>query len=90
MSTISEEEAKDNIPHGPYCYFGSRNPKFNNYKPCPYWDFDPKKDEQECGYCHYLKKGDWEDERGSNLLWDQVKSCYINYDYDEEEDEVQV
>ena len=44
------------IPEGPYCYFGSRNPSDNNYKPCPFWDLVGK--DNEFGYCSYLERGD--------------------------------
>ena len=62
---------KSSIPHGIYCY------DVNGI--CPYWDSDLSKGEQNYGYCHYLKSGDWEDE-GFSLLWDQVKECGINND----------
>lgn len=74
---------KDSIPHGPYCYFGSRNPSADNYKPCGYWEFIPAKDEESSprGHCNYLNKTD---EDGScDLLWDQVKECGINDDYED-------
>lgn len=27
---------------------------------CPYWDYDATKDDQECGYCHFLEESDWD------------------------------
>ena len=37
------------------------------------------KEHQDNGYCHYLKRGDWEEE-GWSLLWDMVKECGIKDD----------
>ena len=42
------ENAKDYIPVGSYC------------RGCIFWDKDETKPAQRNGYCHYLKKGDWE------------------------------
>ena len=73
---------KDHIVEGAYCYN------------CPFWDIDESKPTQMNGYCHYLKRGDWEDE-DYGLLWDKVKECgvkdyskwcldckYFKYEYD--------
>ena len=51
------------IPPGDYCY------KYKNGKriTCPYWDIDESKPYQYNGYCHYLKKGDWEIEEEQEL-----------------------
>jgi hypothetical protein len=59
------------VPKGMYCYDG-------DYR-CPFWDVNENKDEQRNGYCHLLKKGDWEDD-GTDLLWDKCKECAINID----------
>ena len=73
---------KDSIPHGPYCYSGSRNPADKNYKPCPYWEMFPETEESGAkGHCSYLAKTDGDS--GFDLLWDQVKECGINYDYED-------
>jgi hypothetical protein len=74
------------IPAGLYCYEGlgySDDTKSYQIKLCPYWSCDPTKPEQECGYCSFLKRGDWEADHWS-LLWDQVKECGINYDIEED------
>ena len=74
---------KDIIPHGPYCYFGSRNPADNSYKPCPYWSWVEKKNAS----CSYLGIEDnLEDKNGHEpmALWDQLKECDINSRYEEE------
>jgi len=42
------------IPPGPYCYYSYKGPT------CPFWDKDDSKPYQENGYCHYLQRGDWE------------------------------
>ena len=64
-----------------YCYTRDENNKCNL---CPLWDSDKTKEYQEDGYCHYLKRGDWQ-ENGTLHLWDQVKECGINDDIDEED-----
>lgn len=40
------------IPLGDYCY--------NSNGLCPYWESRSDVQEQECGYCNYLEKGDYE------------------------------
>ena len=73
----------DKIPEGLYCYKRISHIKI---KLCPYWSRRDDKPEQENGYCSYLKIGDWDIPLG--LLWDQVKECEenINYDIDDIED----
>lgn len=77
------------VPKGFYCYTIKKIVPDSIYgciiktKVCPYWDKNENEDEQMNGYCHLLKKGDWE-ENGTDLLWDQVKECGINH-YNEEE-----
>lgn len=81
---MSKDTSK--IPHGPYCYeiypidFLGLAKKV--YRLCPYWSVRAGKREQESGYCSYLEKGDWMED-GTMLLWDQVKECGINTDFDE-------
>ncbi len=41
------------ISKGYYCY--------DKNDLCSYWSKDLTKPNQENGYCHYLKKGDWDD-----------------------------
>ena len=55
------------IPEGSYCYNvikqewdEERQTPVIKTKVCPYWDYDETKHEQECGYCHFIGKGDWE------------------------------
>lgn len=55
------------IPQGIYCY--------DEEGLCPYWSIDKDKPFQDNGYCHFLKKGDWELKGG--LIWDQCKECNI-------------
>ena len=43
---------KSLIPIGLYCY--------DENGICPYWDTIEGMPYQESGYCHYLKKGDWD------------------------------
>lgn len=59
------------IPEGCYCYSYVEE----KYKVCPFWTKVQDKPEQENGYCHYLKQGDWETD---GLLWDKVKECGVN------------
>ena len=72
--TTKTKLPEDIIPRGPFCYFGSRNPTYKSYAPCPYWDLkgDGK---NQVGYCAYLKKED------AIRLRDQIKICKINYEY---------
>lgn len=64
------EESK--IPQGIYCY--DENGR------CPYWGRDPSRDRQESGFCTFLGINDWDDVPGIPLLWDEIKSCGINED----------
>lgn len=67
-NNISQKEATiESIPQGIYCY--------DEEGLCPYWSIDKDHLSQENGYCHFLKKGDWEMELG--LIWDQCKECNI-------------
>lgn len=63
------------IPEGMYCYDGDYC--------CPYWSMRDDKPEQDNGYCSFLKTGDWE-HPGVGLLWDQVKECGVNENWDKE------
>jgi len=65
------------IPRGQYCYrIIFHKKKKREFKICPYWDLRTDKHYQDNGYCHYLKRGDWE-VKYCSLLWDQVKECGI-------------
>lgn len=76
------------IPKGLYCYtIESIDETTFRMKtnPCPYWrKFSDEYPEQESGYCTYLKKGDFMED-GTFLLWDQVKECGINDDFNLDE-----
>lgn len=69
--TAQGEDIKE-IPEGIYCYL--------NQKICPYWGKNPKKPNQMNGYCRFLRVSDW---NGTDLLWDQVKSCGVNTEFEE-------
>lgn len=78
------------IPPGPYCYKILDTSEYTKTgtiktKLCPHWDIDETKPYQMNGYCHFLKQGDWMEEDGTDLLWDQCKECGIKLDYDEED-----
>ena len=71
------------IPYGVYCYRYVGDAVSYNGKTvgirqlCPYWQYNPEKDEQLCGYCMYIETGDWV-EGGTMLLWDMCKECGVN------------
>lgn len=67
------------IPHGNYCYanLGSDGKGNMNIRPCPFWDKIRSFPSQSNGYCHFMKRGDFQD-RGFGLLWDQCKECGVN------------
>ena len=67
---------KNKIPRGMYCY--------DENGICPYWSRRNGKPYQEDGYCSYMEMGDWEADHFFSLLWDQVKECDINDDWDVE------
>jgi len=69
-------KSKTVIPKGFYCY--------DEYGTCPYWSLNSGREEQNNGYCSYLKEGDWDNSSGFDLLWDKVKLCNINEYTDEE------
>ena len=51
------KEPEKHIPSGIYCY----KKVDDTMVPCPFWDLKPKDYPiNECGYCHFLKKSDWE------------------------------
>lgn len=65
-------------------------------KSCPHWqrydktvhgelpdEYKPYEDGFQGAYCTFLKTGDWLPD-GTMLLWDQVKECGENYDWDDE------
>ena len=60
-----------NIPDGPYCYDGVIGT-------CPFWRKDHSKPNQMNGYCMFLELGDYMEDEGTSLLWDQCKECGIN------------
>lgn len=66
------------IPKGPYCY--------NDVGLCPFWDKNRNQPDQLSGYCHFLKLGDWMDDTDGSwtmLLWDQVKECGVDDDFED-------
>lgn len=78
---VNNKHSIDEIPEGPYCYtclsieHRSYGPVMK-IKQCPFWDRSRFMPHQENGYCHLLRRGDW---NGNNLglLWDQCKECGI-------------
>lgn len=64
---------------------------------CPFWEHYNKKIHGELpdeykpyeksfqgAYCTYLRTGDWLP-NGTDLLWDQVKCCGVNFDFDDDD-----
>ena len=88
QAALTKEQCHKLIPEGNYCYKRiSTNPETgtSNIVCCPFWDRISDFPKQDNGYCHYMKKGDWQG-KGIGLLWDQCKSCGINeYQQDYEE-----
>jgi hypothetical protein len=74
------------IPKGLYCYHNLSHYKDGTtyVNMCPYWKRNTSKDEQESGYCEYLKRGDWEVNEVS-LLWDCCKECDVKTEIGGEE-----
>lgn len=76
------------IPTGIYCYEalsivkGEQGEPIMKTRVCPYFSYDLSKGSQNCGKCNYLEVSDWEG-TSNGLLWDQVKCCGINEDWDE-------
>jgi hypothetical protein len=44
---------------------------FRDYSEIAYWTLGS----QSCGYCHYLRSGDFEFHDGTMLLWDGCREC---------------
>jgi len=68
------------IPRGMYCYERNDTGKI---KICPYWSLNLQYETQNNGHCSYLNEGDWEHE-WPGLLWDQVKECTVNTDFNDD------
>ncbi len=79
---------KRKIPKGFYCYdhieINKKNIKNKIIGICPYWSKHKNRPKQECGFCAYLNKGDWNINAKASipisLLWDMIKECSINED----------
>ena len=67
---------------------------------CPFWERCSEKihgplpeqyaeyqEKYDGAYCSYLHTGDWLPD-GTMILWDQVKSCGVNDDWDDESGEM--
>ena len=90
MKTISPEllkEAENIIPKGLYCYeIKDKDPITCKLliQTCPFWDRSENYGRMDCGYCHLLKLGDWENDDYMTMLWDKIKECDINMGDDDE------
>ena len=84
QTELTKDQCAKFIPKGEYCYGHIvLDDGFVARPTCPFWDTLPEFPKQNNGYCHYLKRGDWQ-AKGVSLLWDSCKECGINYDQDEE------
>ena len=85
---VCRKHSIDEIPKGSYCYTIQKIETDNvlgfriKTKTCPFLDSRLKYD-QNNGWCHLLKRGDWF-KKSSGLLWDSCKECGINDDNDYE------
>jgi hypothetical protein len=78
---LTPDQCHKLIPQGSYCYTRVDG----RIKACPFWNKIVDFPSQDNGYCHYMKKGDWQG-KGIGLLWDQCKECGVNeYQQDYEE-----
>jgi len=76
-AALTEEEAHSFIPKNTlYCYSRGED---GTYKQCPFWDKILQFPKQANGFCHFLKQGDFSDDKFS-LLWDSCKECGISDD----------
>jgi len=88
MKIIPIIKAESLIPKDSYyCYQRTEQDKENPMKlhvigRCPFHSIINFEEEQNNGYCAYMKKGDWDLNFG--LLWDSVKECGIRYPDNEE------
>jgi hypothetical protein len=83
---IRREHSTSEIPSGLYCYTlisGKPGSIMPRRRACPYLELNLFAPEQERGYCHLCKTGDWQ-YNSVGLLWDMCKECGLNDDYDEE------
>ena len=68
-----------------YVFLVNTCPFWEHYNPAKHGKLPPEFDDPNSGgpgcYCSYLKLGDWMED-GTMLLWDQVKACGINDDFD--------
>lgn len=79
---MSSKKENEDIPEGPYCYFGSRNPKYKSYQACKHWEWVSER----VARCNLLNiQDDVPDHKGRTpmCLWDQVKECNLNCNGDE-------
>ena len=85
MIRLKKAQGPSEIPEGPYCYTikevvtDEEHGVVVKTNLCPYWDEDNEKESQMNGFCWFLNKGDWEED-GTDLLWDQCKSCDYHLD----------
>ena len=82
---LTKEQCLKLIPKGEYCYgHNVLEDGFVARPHCPFWDNMLEFPKHNNGYCHYLKKGDWQ-LQGFGLIWDSCKECGVNSDEEYEE-----
>lgn len=88
LKALKVEKLEELIPENPsYCYQSISQDKDNPTtfpitNLCPYWRIASDKEETLNGYCLFLGEGDWE-ENGTMALFDQLKECGINDQWEE-------
>lgn len=86
QAVLHIDDASALIPRGNYCYttLGIDDTGKTSIRLCPFWDKIKSFPSQSNGYCHFMKRGDFQD-HGFGLLWDQCKECGVN-EYQEEDE----
>ncbi|WP_174730489.1 hypothetical protein [Mesobacillus harenae] len=79
LYNLLKEPAK-HIPYGDKCY---EPIKGGGLKYCPFWELVDEIPYDDNGFCHFLKRGDWEGApvdgtESLGLLFDGIKECGIN------------
>jgi hypothetical protein len=78
MKTIDQkyfDNPDQYIPQGMYCH------NFEGENICPFWDIDEAKTEQENGYCHLFKIGDWNINSQDGKIIDIKTENFIHLEY---------
>lgn len=83
---LSRKRDESVIPKGQNCYgYNVTSGGQTQRIMCPYLVLSLSKDEQNCGYCAFMQKGDWMPDSGISGpgLWDASKACGVKFDLEE-------